>query len=116
VILKGDLINRVTDEELNINPKLKIGDIVTSYDVRTFDIGVITQLPKDDDRYTIFYSEENDYMDHTHLPEDWLYKVNHIDDDILRRKLEETLKACLSEKDYQLLKREDKLNRIINNE
>jgi len=111
----GDLIKRtIYDTDPPKNTKFKIGDYVTYYvenGIKT-KVGVITTLPEIDDVYTIYYSADNDYMDHTHINEDWLYKVEHVSDE-LKLKLDKTLKLCITDKEYQLLKREDKLNNIL---
>lgn len=112
----GDLIKRIIyDAEPPKNPKFKLGDYVTTYDEngRKVKVGVVTQLPENEDIYTVYYSEENDYMDHIHTTEDWLYGVEEISDDELKLKLDKTLKACVTDKEYQLIKREDKLNNIL---
>jgi urocanate hydratase len=113
---KGDFIKRIQYDSVKPeNLKFKIGDYVTIFDKNNYviKVGVITSLPKDDDVYTIYYSVENDFMDHIHINENWIYKVDHIESNELKIKLDKTLKACITDKEYQLIKRENKLNKIL---
>ena len=75
---------------------------------------MITNLPtKTDNHYTI-HEIDDDYIDHYHLPQDWLYKVYPSEE--VKSGLDKTLRTCLGEKDYKIFKREDKLKRILGNE
>ena len=113
--MDGDLIKRVDENHREKQHKFKKGDYVTQYiDYgKKIEIGVITGLPMDDDIYYTIHGvlEDDGYIDHHHLPEDWLYEVSPSKE--TKIKFELTLKKCLSESEYKLYTRKDKFKNII---
>lgn len=110
--VSGDMIKQLSFnvvEEVK-NPIFKVGDFVSKLQKGKVEVGVICAMPlESDNTYTIYYDEE---FYHNHFEEEYLCKVN-VTDDELRKKLNLILKKVLSNKEYQLLKRKDKLKNIL---
>lgn len=111
--IDGEIIKEYDYDNSKITqPKYKIGDFVSICTDNIVKVGVITQLPKIDNTYTIYYSTNNKFMDHTHCHEEDLYLIEHLTEDTYNH-LVQTLKKCVDTKTYNYIKRIDKLKNIL---